>query len=169
MKPSDIELEELARAAGYALLAVGRRVVTAESCTGGWLAKAFTDIAGSSRWFERGYVTYSDAAKRQELGVESALLDARGAVSREVVLQMAHGALRVSAADIAIAISGVAGPDGGTAAKPVGLVWFGLAERDRQSRAEQWQFPGGREAVRRAAVAKALALVAAVANNPVAP
>jgi len=105
------------------------RIVTAESCTGGWIAKAFTDAAGSSRWFECGYVTYSNAAKVRDLGVASRTLDEHGAVSEPTVREMAVGALRVSGADVAIAVSGIAGPDGGSAEKPVGTVWFCVARR----------------------------------------
>jgi len=105
------------------------RIVTAESCTGGWIAKVFTDAAGSSRWFECGYVTYSNAAKVRDLGVASRTLDEHGAVSEPTVREMAVGALRVSGADVAIAVSGIAGPDGGSAEKPVGTVWFCVARR----------------------------------------
>jgi len=105
------------------------RIVTAESCTGGWIAKVFTDAAGSSRWFECGYVTYSNAAKVRDLGVASRTLDEHGAVSEPTVREMAAGALRVSGADVAIAVSGIAGPDGGSAEKPVGTVWFCVARR----------------------------------------
>jgi nicotinamide-nucleotide amidase len=105
------------------------RIVTAESCTGGWIAKAFTDAAGSSRWFECGYVTYSNAAKVRDLGVASRTLDEHGAVSEPTVREMAAGALRVSGADVAIAVSGIAGPDGGSAEKPVGTVWLCVARR----------------------------------------
>ena len=105
------------------------RIVTAESCTGGWIAKVFTDAAGSSRWFECGYVTYSNAAKVRDLGVTSRTLDEHGAVSEPTVREMAAGALRVSGADVSIAVSGIAGPDGGTPEKPVGTVWFCVARR----------------------------------------
>lgn len=158
---SDATLRELAAAAGRALLAAKLRAVTAESCTGGWVAKALTDIPGSSQWFECGYVTYSNAAKQQQLGVDAATLAAFGAVSAEVVVQMATGALRGSAADIAVAVSGVAGPDGGTAAKPVGLVWFGVARRAALASSIQRRFAGDRAAVRRAATALALELLIA--------
>ena len=159
------ELLALAAQAGRALLAAGLRVVTAESCTGGGVAAALTDVAGSSQWFERGYVTYSNLAKQQELGVSPATLDAHGAVSREVVLAMAAGALEASGADLAVAVSGVAGPDGGTAAKPVGLVWFALARRGVAGRSDAQNFPGDRAAVRLAAVRRALELVIAAAGE----
>ena len=149
----------LAVAVGEALLRRGARVATAESCTGGWIAKVCTDIAGSSAWFERGWVTYSNAAKQQDLGVSTALLDSHGAVSEPVVLAMALGALERSGAEFAVAVSGVAGPAGGTAAKPVGTVWTAWAWRNEgavESRAERSQFPGDREAIRRQTVVFAL-------------
>src|SRR6185437_17070499 len=124
---SDIELFVLSERVGQKLRAAGRRLVTAESCTGGWVAKACTDVAGSSQWFECGFVTYSNAAKVRDLGVAELTLSTHGAVSEPTVREMAAGALRVSGADIAVAISGIAGPDGGTPTKPVGTVWFGLA------------------------------------------
>jgi nicotinamide-nucleotide amidase len=122
--PDDAQLYELATRVGRRLLAAKRRMVSAESCTGGWIAKAMTDVPGSSQWFECGYVTYSNAAKMRDLGVSKATLDAHGAVSAATVLEMASGALRLSGADVAIAVSGIAGPDGGVPGKPVGTVWF---------------------------------------------
>jgi nicotinamide-nucleotide amidase len=153
------DLHLLATQAGAALLRARWRLVLAESCTGGWVAKSITDIAGSSAWFDRGFVTYSNASKEQQLGVSPALLSQHGAVSCEVVEAMASGALRASRAELAIAISGIAGPDGGTPEKPVGLVWFGVAVRDRTPRAHSQHFPGDRDAVRRAAVGRALGLI----------
>jgi len=123
------------------------RIVTAESCTGGWIAKVFTDAAGSSRWFECGYVTYSNAAKVRDLGVASRTLDEHGAVSEPTVREMAVGALRVSGADVAIAVSGIAGPDGGSAEKPVGTVWFCVARRRGGVDAGSGTDAGGRAAV----------------------
>jgi len=161
----DAQLAALAQAVAQGMRAAGRRMVTAESCTGGWLAKCLTDIAGSSQWFERGYVTYSNAAKEQALGVAPEVLTTFGAVSRQSAEQMAAGALHASGVEMAVAITGIAGPDGGTAAKPVGLVWIALAMRLRggaiQSRAEEHRFNGNREAVRRASVAAALQLIGA--------
>ncbi len=156
---SDHALRSLAAQAGALLLANRRRVATAESCTGGWVAKCLTDIAGSSQWFERGYVSYSNAAKEQSLGVARGVIETFGAVSRATAEQMAAGALHASGADLAVAITGIAGPDGGSADKPVGLVWFALAQRTAAPLAEQHQFAGDREAIRRAAVATALRLV----------
>ena len=137
---------------GERLAARGWRVATAESCTGGWVAKLLTDVAGSSRWFERGWVTYSNAAKQAELGVPSALLDSCGAVSREVVLAMAEGALARAGADFAVAVSGIAGPTGATPGKPVGTVWLAWAWRGEgrlETEAARHWLPGDREAVRR--------------------
>ena len=126
---SDAQLSELVALVARWALSAKYRIVTAESCTGGWIAKVFTDAAGSSRWFECGYVTYSNAAKVRDLGVDSRTLDEHGAVSEPTVREMAAGALRVSGADVAIAVSGIAGPDGGSAEKPVGTVWFCVARR----------------------------------------
>lgn len=160
----DDALRALAAGAGALLLAAGRRVVTAESCTGGWVAKCLTDIAGSSQWFERGYVTYSNAAKAQSLGVAASVIDTFGAVSRPTAEQMAAGALHVSGADMAVAVTGIAGPDGGSADKPVGLVWFALAQRTTAPVAIQAQFAGDREAIRRAAVATAIQMIITAAG-----
>jgi nicotinamide-nucleotide amidase len=162
---TDQELFVLAERVGQKLRGAGRRLATAESCTGGWVAKACTDVAGSSQWFECGFVTYSNAAKVRDVGVsERALLD-HGAVSEATVREMAAGALRVSGADVAVAISGIAGPDGGTPTKPVGTVWFGLASRrgaDVVVIAEKQLFGGDRELVRRRSVERALEMVLAV-------
>jgi nicotinamide-nucleotide amidase len=125
----DDQLSELvARVARWALGAKCR-IVTAESCTGGWIAKVFTDAAGSSRWFECGYVTYSNEAKARDLGVSWRTLKEHGAVSEPTVRAMAAGALRATGADVSIAVSGIAGPDGGSAEKPVGTVWFCVGRR----------------------------------------
>lgn len=160
----DHTLQALATRAAAVLRTARWRVATAESCTGGWLAKCLTDIAGSSHWFERGFVTYSNAAKEQLLGVAAEVIATFGAVSHQTAGQMAAGALHASGADLAIAVTGIAGPDGGTAAKPVGLVWFALARRDGLPRVESRQFGGDREAVRRAAVAVALTWIAEAAE-----
>ncbi len=127
--PTDKELFDLSATVGRRLLAAGKRLATVESCTAGWVAKALTDLPGSSQWFECGFVTYSNVAKMRDVGVLASTLEQHGAVSEATVREMAAGALRVSGADIAVAISGIAGPDGGTAAKPVGTVWFGVASR----------------------------------------
>ena len=132
----------------------------AESCTGGWVAKVLTDLAGSSAWFERGFVTYSNRAKHEMLGVAESTLQMFGAVSEETVSAMAVGALTNSHADFSLAISGIAGPGGGTKEKPVGLVWFAWAEKNRQGEtvmlSEQKNFSGDREAIRYQAVTHAL-------------
>jgi nicotinamide-nucleotide amidase len=126
---TDEQLSELvARVARWALGAK-YRIVAAESCTGGWIAKVFTDVAGSSRWFECGYVTYSNEAKARDLGVSWRTLNEHGAVSEPTVREMAAGALQVTGADVSIAVSGIAGPDGGSAEKPVGTVWFCVGRR----------------------------------------
>jgi nicotinamide-nucleotide amidase len=136
-------------------------VATAESCTAGWVAKALTDVPGSSRWVEAGYVVYSNAAKMRDLKVSMATLRRHGAVSRATVLEMARGAVLATGADLAVAISGIAGPDGGTMEKPVGTVWFAIAGRQRAVRAGATVkvFSGDREAVRRKSVAFALQLI----------
>jgi nicotinamide-nucleotide amidase len=131
------------------LLRKQQKVCTAESCTGGLIAKTFTDLAGSSDWFDRGFVTYSNAAKSQMLGVPASLIDDYGAVSEAIAIAMASGALRHSEADYAVAVTGVAGPGGGSAEKPVGTVWIALATA-HQVEAQCHQFDGDRGAVREA-------------------
>lgn len=153
--PSDAELDDLARRVGRACVARGLRAAAAESCTGGWIAKVITDVAGSSGWFEGGFVTYSNAAKTSELGVPAALIEAHGAVSEPVAGAMAEGARRRLAVDLAVAVSGIAGPAGGTAEKPVGTVCFAWADADATV-TERRHFAGDRDAVRRASVARAL-------------
>jgi nicotinamide-nucleotide amidase len=138
----------------------GLRIATAESCTGGLIAATLTAIAGSSDVFERGWVTYSNQAKSESLGVPAELIDAKGAVSSEVAEAMARGALRRAQADVAVSVTGVAGPGGGSADKPVGLVYIGLARKDGWSQVERCQFDGDRDAVRRQTVARALAHLA---------
>lgn len=138
----------------------GQRVATAESCTGGLIAAALTAVAGSSDVVDRGFVTYSNAAKTELLGVPASLVETHGAVSEAVARAMAEGAVARSPAELAVAVTGVAGPGGGTAAKPVGLVWFGLARRGAATLAESRVFPGDRAAVRLATVRHAFALLA---------
>ena len=130
-------------------------LATAESCSGGLIAGACTDLSGSSNWFERGFVTYSNAAKTELLGVPAALIDQQGAVSEEVARAMAKGALKHSRAQVAVAVTGVAGPTGGSADKPVGLVWFGFALPGHVL-SEKMNFAGDRAAVRAATVRHAL-------------
>ncbi len=137
----------------------GLRIAVAESCTGGLISGALTAVAGSSDVFERGFVTYSYEAKTENLGVPAALLKSDGAVSEAVAGAMAEGALANSAADIAVAVTGVAGPDGGTEEKPVGLVHIACARKGQETISEQHQFDGDRDAVRMQSVGAALALV----------
>lgn len=141
-------------------------MATAESCTGGLIAGACTDMAGSSDWFERGFVTYSNAAKTELLGVDAALINAHGAVSEPVVRAMAEGAVAHSLAQVAVAVTGVAGPSGGSADKPVGTVWFGWSVGG-QLRSERRRFDGDRATVRAATVHHALqTLVHFIIRNP---
>lgn len=148
-------MDELARKVGAALKSRGLMVVTAESCTGGWVAMALTAIPGSSDWFERGYVTYSNAAKREALGVAQATLERHGAVSEETAREMASGALKNGRGQVALAITGVAGPSGGSRDKPVGTVCFAWAQGSKIS-SQTRRFDGDRESVRRQSVAHAL-------------
>lgn len=148
-------MNDLARRIGAALKARGLRLATAESCTGGWAAMALTAVPGSSDWFERGYVTYSNEAKREDLGVAEATLRRHGAVSEEVAREMAAGAAKRARAQVALAITGVAGPSGGTKDKPVGLVCFAWA-RGSKITSETKRFDGDRESVRRQSVIHAL-------------
>lgn len=161
-------ITQLAARLGEQLRAIGAQVSTAESCTGGGIAEAITRIAGSSVWFEAGYVTYSNAQKTAQLQVPGELFASVGAVSREVVEAMAEGALRNSGARFSVAVSGVAGPDGGSAQKPVGTVWLAWADGQRLF-ARREQFDGDREAVRRQTVRAALdgLLHLAAGENPI--
>ena len=142
---------------GEALRARGWRLATAESCTGGLIAALCTSVAGSSDWFERGFVTYSNAAKAEQLGVPAALIEAQGAVSREVALAMATGALAHSTAQVALAVTGIAGPGGAVPGKPVGTVWLAWAHSGEPPAARCLHLTGDRTAVRSASVAEALA------------
>jgi len=153
---TDDELKQLSKTVGEALKRQGATVTTAESCTGGWVAKAITDIAGSSAWFERGFVTYSNEAKAQMIGVDADTLNQHGAVSEPVVIQMAQGALAAANASYAVSISGIAGPDGGSEQKPVGTVWFGFASRHGETLTRHECFSGDRDAVRLQATVYAL-------------
>jgi nicotinamide-nucleotide amidase len=150
------ELDALARRVGEALAARGWRLASAESCTGGWIAEAVTAISGSSAWFDRGFVTYSKEAKMDMLGVSAQTLADHGAVSEATVREMAEGALVHSLADVAVAVSGVAGPTGGTAAKPVGMVCIAWATKSAPTRSLTLHFAGDRTAVRRQTVIRAL-------------
>jgi nicotinamide-nucleotide amidase len=152
----DPVLYKLAEEVGAVLKARRLMLATAESCTGGWVAEAATMVPGSSDWFERGFVTYTYISKREMLGVKEDTLGRHGAVSEEVVHEMAHGALARSHAQVAVAVSGVAGPDGGTPEKPVGTVCFAWGLKGGATRAETKRFAGDREAVRRLSVEHAL-------------
>lgn len=156
---NDSDLLMLSTRIGAALARTGGFITCAESCTGGWVAKSLTDVAGSSGWFERGFVTYGNLAKSEMLGVKPSTLEQHGAVSDPVVLEMARGALAAAAADYAVSISGIAGPDGGTLEKPVGTVWFGFAGRQRAAFSQLMHFDGDRDEVRRQAVHFALKTV----------
>lgn len=161
--PSDTELAVLAVRVAATLLDRQIRIAVAESCTGGYVAKLLTDVPGSSRWFDCGFVTYSNESKQRQLGVSAGTLSQHGAVSENVVLEMAVGALVASHARLAVAISGVAGPDGGTALHPVGDVWFGRTTRQADDSvgaiAVHRRFPGDRDAIRRHSAAYALELL----------
>ncbi|HUQ25527.1 MAG TPA: nicotinamide-nucleotide amidase [Burkholderiales bacterium] len=148
-------MNALATKVGKRLKAAGAMLVTAESCTGGWVSQAATAIAGSSDWFERGFITYSNAAKQEMLGVRKSTLKKHGAVSEETAREMAKGALKNSRATIAVAITGVAGPTGGSDEKPVGMVCFAFATSKAVS-SETKRFKGNRESVRRQSVVHAL-------------
>ncbi len=159
MPHSDAALLVLAEAVADSCLRRGIELTTAESCTGGWIAKACTDLSGSSAWFGTGFVTYSDRAKTRLLGVPSELLRAHGAVSEPVVRAMAEGALRASGADLSVAVSGIAGPTGGSAEKPVGTVYLAFSARRGQAfqtRVLKALYAGDRDAIRRQTVAAAL-------------
>jgi nicotinamide-nucleotide amidase len=149
-------LTELARQVGAACLAQGCKLAVAESCTGGGLAEAITRIAGSSQWFDRGFVTYSNEAKRELLKVRGETLETCGAVSEDTAREMALGTLASSQAEIAVSITGIAGPDGATPGKPVGMVCFAWARRDGRVVAETQHFSGNRAMVRHQAIEHAL-------------
>ena len=148
-------MEALAGELGRRLKAAGAMLATAESCTGGWAAQVVTSVAGSSAWFDRGFVTYSNAAKQELLGVRPETLRKHGAVSEDTAREMAQGALERSQATIALSVTGVAGPGGGTPDKPVGMVCFAWARGGKLS-SETRHFPGDRESVRRQSVIRAL-------------
>jgi nicotinamide-nucleotide amidase len=154
--PSDDELQLQADRLGASLRDTKQMLVTAESCTGGWIAKTVTDVAGSSDWFDCGLAAYSYEAKQRLLGVRAETLEHFGAVSRETALEMVSGALVHSGSTVAVAVTGIAGPGGGTDDKPVGTVWIAWKRRGGYPKAELFHFEGDREAVRRQTVAAAL-------------
>ena len=164
---NDTELQRLATKVGAYLLDSERRLVTAESCTGGWIGKVLTDVPGSSRWYLGGAVSYSNTLKQSLLGVLPSTLARHGAVSAETAREMAIGALETLGGHIAIAVTGIAGPDGAQPDKPVGTVWFGWAWHAGdaiETRLQIETFAGDREAVRRQSVARALTELLTLAN-----
>jgi nicotinamide-nucleotide amidase len=154
--PDDAELVRLGEIVAQTLQQRGQMMVTAESCTGGWIAKVLTDIPGSSAWFEAGLVAYSYEAKEALLGVNPHTLERTGAVSQETVVEMVSGAVARYGASVAVAVTGIAGPGGATPGKPVGTVWIGWKRRGGYAHAQMFHFDGDREAVRRQTVAAAL-------------
>ncbi len=163
---TDEKLYALAAGVGQALKAKGMMMAAAESCTGGWIAQAVTAVPGSSAWFERGFVTYTYISKREMLGVKAETLEAHGAVSEQTVREMTAGALERSHAQVAVSVSGTAGPSGGTPQKPVGTVCFGWGMKSGAVQTVIQCFAGDREAVRRQAVAFALERVLQVVQEP---
>lgn len=151
-----MEMEQLSKQVGQVLFEQKLVLATAESCTGGWVAQVVTQISGSSQWFDRGFVTYSNEAKQEMLGVSGETLQHHGAVSEQTVKEMAEGALENSRAQVTLAISGIAGPTGGTAEKPVGMVCFAFAGRDFSTQTNTQYFQGDRHQVRHQSVQYAL-------------
>ena len=163
----DAELASLSGQLGRICQQHGLTVATAESCTGGWVAQVITHTAGSSAWFDRGFVTYANAAKTDMLGVRSITIETFGAVSLETAGEMAAGALKYSNALISLSITGIAGPTGGSAEKPVGTVCFGWCRKGEPPRCERRQFDGDRESIRKQAVIHALTgLIERARNMP---
>jgi nicotinamide-nucleotide amidase len=160
-----MELRQTAEQVAETLRASGEMRATAEWCTGGWIAKACTDLAGSSEWFESAAVTYSNRAKQALLGVTSVTLEKHGAVSRECALEMVAGVLVHFEASVAVAVTGIAGPSGGTPDKPIGTVWIAWQRRGHEARADCFRFDGDRDAVRRQTVAVALEGVRKILTN----
>ncbi len=156
MEHTDEQIFRLVERVAALLTAREARLATAESCTGGWIAKSLTDLPGSSAWFEYGIVSYSNEAKQTLLALDPGLIDAHGAVSAEVAIQMAAAARAVSSADISVAVTGIAGPEGGTADKPVGTVWLAWDGPGRRATSRCRDFSGDREAIRRQTVIAAL-------------
>jgi len=156
MSPSEQELRDLAEELGDCFKARGVKLASAESCTGGWLAKVITDIPGSSEWFTGSVVCYSNESKQSLLGVAENTLNEFGAVSGETVLELADGLFAHTDADVAVSVSGIAGPGGGSDDKPVGLVWLSWGKRGKSVFARPFNFAGDREAVRKQSIAQAL-------------
>lgn len=164
MAVTEQKISELAQRLGDCLRSRGMTMATAESCTGGWVAKAITDLAGSSDWFEGAVVCYSNASKHSLLGVPKALIEEFGAVSRETVLAMTDGLFKATAADVVVSVSGIAGPGGGSDDKPVGTVWLSWGNRDENAVAHEYHFNGNRAAVRLQSIEAALTAVIEVAG-----
>jgi nicotinamide-nucleotide amidase len=152
MHADDKTLQALAAEVGAKLKAAGLKLATAESCTGGWIGKVLTDVAGSSAWFERGFIAYSDEAKVAMLGVQPGTLKAQGAVSQAVAREMAAGAADWSQAQVTVAVTGIAGPDGGNPEKPVGTVWIAWRWADGKVLSRHFLFQGDRESIRKQSV-----------------
>lgn len=158
-------LLQLAREVGQHLQKQRLMLTTAESCTGGLIAEIITSVPGSSAWFERGFVTYSNLAKQEMLGVAQSVIEAHGAVSEQTALAMAAGALKHSHANISVAVTGIAGPDGGSAEKPVGTVWVAWAKKQATVKARLQQWQGNRESIRQQAAEYALAGIISLLGN----
>ena len=156
MSPTEQELRNLAEQLGECLKAKGMKLASAESCTGGWLAKIITDIPGSSAWFAGSVVCYSNESKHSLLGVEENTLNEFGAVSGETVMELTDGLFSHTEADVAVSVSGIAGPDGGSEDKPVGLVWLSWGKKGKPVFAKPYNFAGDREEVRKQSIAQAL-------------
>ena len=150
--PTDQELFESAQSLGDKLRRTNKFLATAESCTGGWVGKVITDVPGSSHWYDRGFITYTNESKRELLGVPDEIIRRYGAVSEQTAQAMVVGVLQHSAADVALSITGIAGPGGGSETKPVGFVWFGWGQRHGNVQTQSYTFLGDREAIRRQAV-----------------
>lgn len=159
------KLQQLAKQTGKLLAQQGLMLVSAESCTGGWLGQTITTIPGSSKWYERGFITYSNISKQEMLGIDSDTLEQYGAVSEQTAKEMVAGAISRSHAQVGVSITGIAGPDGGTTAKPVGMICFGWALKDGLARNEIHHLNGDREMIRSQAVAIALQGVIALVQD----
>jgi len=162
---NDQRLQQFAKQVGLTLVDHGLMLVSAESCTGGWLGQIITSVAGSSAWYEQGFITYTDMAKQETLGISSGTLEQYGAVSEQTALEMARGAISRSHAQMGVAVTGIAGPDGGSVKKPVGMVCFSWALKDGHMRNETRYFTGNREMIRRQTVVVALQGVIALLHS----
>ena len=159
------DVQKLVLTTADLLLHKNKKLVTIESCTGGWIAQTLTSLPGSSDWFERGFVTYSNESKNELVGVNRQTLNTHGAVSSQVALEMAVGGLKRSRADIAVSVTGIAGPDGGSPQKPLGTVWIGWADSSGKATSEHFLFSGDRQAVREASVRAAIEGVCNLVNS----